>query len=189
MNHTNMEQIPDEVLQARAEYFRLRGHRAGETYTNLASTTGLDAEDLRHSIKPAGTKILFMDAWSRRASRRVEWEQRVDVPAFPDLYRYIASGDLDEDLIDQRELWCAGIELGRPVARHLVTYARRELQYALELRLVNVWEKCGCYGYRCTPCAMHSVSECVNQFRQRMEELREAWSVKIREAHLGFEFA
>jgi hypothetical protein len=185
MTHLNANEVADAVRTVRSAYFRQNGHREGECYTRLAELTGLPAWALRQMVAPAGIKTIQMDAYSRRAGQRLYWDQEVAVPAFPEAYKYIAIGDSDEDLVADRDLWRAGVDMDDETALAVIRQARTELDETRKYALHEKREACGCIGYYGRPCANHDRLTCERLFQSRAEVFREHWVNRLRLQYLG----
>lgn len=185
MSAFNPHHIPEAVRAARSAYFRRNGHRQGETYTRLSEMTELPASTLRSMIAPAGTKTILMDAYSRRAGERLYWDQEVAVPAFPEVYKYVGIGDSDEDLVADRDLWRAGVEMNDETALAVVRQARCELEEATKFASQPTRETCGCIGYHARTCAQHDRLTSQRLFQARAEAFRERWVSQLRLKYLG----
>jgi hypothetical protein len=136
-------------------------------------------------IAPAGTKTIKMDAYSARAGDRIYWDQEVAVPAFPEIYKYVAIGDSDEDLVADRDLWRANVSMDDETALAIIRQARVEINEATKYALHEKRESCGCVGYYKKPCAKHDHLTCQRLFETRAETFREHWVNRLRFQHLG----
>lgn len=176
--------VPQAVRSARSAYFNRNAHHQGESYTRLAELTELPAWALRQMVAPAGIKTIQMNAYSRREGQRLHWDQEVAVPAFPEVYKYLAIGDSNEDLVAERDLWCAGVKMDDETALAVIQQSRREIDEAQKYALHEKREACGCIGYYGRPCAKHDRSTCQRLFQTRAEIFREQWINQLRLQYL-----